>query len=200
MSSGLASTNQYDDKIMKRGEFASPRLQQGFSLGAVDCDSAWRRIEMHTVTNRLVVGLCIAVTSIAAFAAEKSINRADLPAAVQKTVDAESSNATIQRYVKDKEDGQLEYEVEMIVHGHTKDITIAPDGRLLEIEEQVNLTQLSTAVQTALQSKAAGGTITKVESITKQGQLMGYEAQVKAGMRHKEVQVGPNGSSLAHEI
>lgn len=155
---------------------------------------------MHTVTNRLVVGLCIAVTSIAAFAAEKSINRADLPAAVQKTVDAESSNATIQRYVKDKEDGQLEYEVEMIVHGHTKDITIAPDGRLLEIEEQVNLTQLSTAVQTALQSKAAGGTITKVESITKQGQLMGYEAQVKAGMRHKEVQVGPNGSSLAHEI
>jgi uncharacterized membrane protein YkoI len=155
---------------------------------------------MHTVPNRIVVSICLAVTSIAAFAAEKSINRADLPAAVQKTVDAASSNATIQRYIKDTEDGQLEYEVEMIFQGHTKDITIAPDGRLLEIEEQVNLTQLSTTVQAALQSKAAGGTITKVESITKQGRLMGYEAQVKAGMRHKEVQVGPDGSSLAHEI
>lgn len=155
---------------------------------------------MHTVTNRIVVGLCIAVTSIAAYAAEKSINRADLPAAVQKTADAESSNATIQRYIKDTENGQLEYEVEMLLHGHSKDITIAPDGRLLEIEEQVNLAQLSSAVQAGLQSKASGGTITKVESITKQGQLMGYEAQVLAGKRHKEIQVGPDGSSLAHEI
>ena len=107
-------------------------------------------------------------------------------------------------YSQDREGGQLEYEVEMTVAGHSKDVTIAPDGQLLEVEEQVNLAALPADVQAGLHKKAghgkAGhGVITKVESLTKHGALVAYEAQVRNGARHFEVQVGPQGQTLAHE-
>ena len=45
---------------------------------------------------------------------------------------------------------------------------------------------------------AAGGKIGKVESLTKQGKLVAYEAVVTAGTKHHEIQVGPDGKKLAH--
>ena len=48
-------------------------------------------------------------------------------------------------------------------------------------------------------AKAAGtGTIGKVESLTKKGKLVAYEAIVQKGKKHSEVQVGPDGKKLAH--
>lgn len=102
-------------------------------------------------------------------------------------------------YSQDREGGQLEYEVEMMVAGHSKDVTIAPDGQLLEVEEQVNLAALPADVQAGLHKQAGQGVITKVESLTKHGALVAYEAQVRNGARHFEVQVGPQGQTLAHE-
>jgi hypothetical protein len=37
-----------------------------------------------------------------------------------------------------------------------------------------------------------------VESITKNGKLVAYEAAVKTGTKNSEVQVGPDGKKLAH--
>ena len=87
----------------------------------------------------------------------------------------------------------------MVVNGHSKDVSIAPDGRLLEIEEQVELSQLPPGVRDGLQNKAGKGTITKVELITKNGKVVAYEAQVRTSGRHSEIQVGPNGEPLSHE-
>ena len=154
---------------------------------------------MITLNNKVLFGICCIVFGTLAYAAEKSVPRAELPPAVQKTADEQSKGATIKRFVKDNEDGQLEYEMEMVVNGHSKDVSIAPDGRLLEIEEQVELNHLPPAVQEALKSKAGKGTITKVESITKKGTIVAYEAQVRTNGRHSEIQVGPNGESLSHE-
>ena len=48
-------------------------------------------------------------------------------------------------------------------------------------------------------TKAAGaGTISKVESLTKNGKLVAYEAAVKTGTKRSEIQVGPDGKKLAH--
>lgn len=134
-----------------------------------------------------------------ATASEKPIKRAELPAAVQKTADEQSKGATVRRYVKDSEGGKPAYEVEMTVDGHSKDVSIAPDGRVLEVEEQVKLESLAGDVRDGLQKKAGKGTITKIESITKNGKIVAYEAQVKTAGRHSEVQVGPDGKPLDHE-
>ena len=135
----------------------------------------------------------------AASAQEKKIKRSDLPPAVEKTVAAQSAGATIRGFSTEKEKGQTLYEVEMTVNGHRKDISIAPDGTIVEIEEQVALDSLSPEVKAGLQAKAGKGKILKVESLTKKDKLVAYEAQVETNGKKSEVQVGPDGKPLDHE-
>lgn len=132
-------------------------------------------------------------------AAEKKISQSDLPPAVRTMAEEQSKGATVTGYTLDHENGQTEYEVEMKVNGHSKDVSIAPDGHLLEVEEEVGMDGLSSSVQSGLQAKAGKGKITKVESITKNGTIVAYEAQVMKMGKHSEVQVGPDGKPLDHE-
>jgi hypothetical protein len=141
-------------------------------------------------------GLLLAGT---ASAQEKKIKRSDLPPAVEKTVAAQSVGATIRGFSTEKEKGQTFYEAEMMVDGHSKDVLIAADGGIVEVEEQVALDSLSADVKAGLQAKAAKGKILKVESLTKKGKLVAYEAQVETNGKKSEVQVGPDGKPLDHE-
>ena len=134
-----------------------------------------------------------------ASAQEKKIKRSDLPPAVEKTVAAESTGATIKGFSTEKEKGETFYEAEMMVNGHSKDVLIAADGTIVEVEEQVALDSLSADVKAGLQAKAAKGKILKVESLTKKGKLVAYEAQVETNGKKSEVQVGPDGKPLDHE-
>ena len=132
-------------------------------------------------------------------AQEKKIKRSDLPPAVEKTVAAQSVGATIRGFSTEKEKGQTLYEVAMTVNGHSKDVSMAPDGSIVEIEEQVALDSLSAEVKAGLQAKAGKGKILKVESLTKKDKLVAYEAQVDTNGKKSEVQVGPDGKPLDHE-
>ena len=129
---------------------------------------------------------------------EKKLKRSDLPAAVQKTVDQESQGATIRGYSSETDNGQLVYEVEMRVRGHGRDVLIGADGSVMEIEEEVALDSLPAPVRDGLKQLAGRGRITKVESLTKHGAIVAYEAQVRTGTKRSEVQVGPDGKPLAH--
>jgi uncharacterized membrane protein YkoI len=130
---------------------------------------------------------------------EKKIKRSDLPPAVEKTVAAQSAGATIRGFSTEKEKGQTLYEVEMTVNGHSKDISMAADGSIVEIEEQVALDSLSPEIKAGLQAKAGKGKILKVESLTKKDKLVAYEAKVDTNGKKSEVQVGPDGKPLDHE-
>jgi hypothetical protein len=132
-------------------------------------------------------------------AQEKKINRSDLPPAVEKTVAAQSSGATIRGFSTEKENGQTLYEVEMTVNGHSKDISMMTDGSIVEVEEQVALDSLSPEVKAGLHAKAGKGKILKVESLTKKDKLVAYEARVETNGKKSEVQVGPDGKPLDHE-
>lgn len=134
-----------------------------------------------------------------AFAQEKKIKRSDLPPAVEKTVAAQSGGATIKGFSTEKEKGETFYEAEMMVNGHSKDVLIAADGTVVEVEEQVAMDSLSAEVKAGLQAKAGAGKILKVESLTKKGKLVAYEAQVETNGKKSEVQVGPDGKPLDHE-
>jgi hypothetical protein len=99
----------------------------------------------------------------------------------------------------DIENGQREYEVEMNSNGHSKDVTIGSDGHLIEIEEAVALDSLPLQVAAGLRGRAGRGKIAKVESITKEGRIVAYEAQVRTAGGYSEIQVGPDGQPLARE-
>src|SRR5437879_8975952 len=134
-----------------------------------------------------------------ASAQEKKIKRSELPPAVEKTVAAQSVRATIRGFSSEVENGQTLYEAEMLVNGHSKDVLMAADGSIVEVEEQVALDSLSAEVKAGLQAKAGKGKIVKIESLTKKGKLVAYEAQVETNGKKSEVQVGPDGKPLDHE-
>src|SRR6266853_3702783 len=134
-----------------------------------------------------------------ASAQEKKIKRSDLPPAVEKTVAQQSRAATIRGFSTEKENGQTLYEVEMTVDGHSKDIAMATDGSIVEIEEQVALDALPPEIKAELQAQAGKGKIVKVESLTKKDKLVAYEARLETNGKKSEVQVGPDGKPRDHK-
>ncbi len=145
-----------------------------------------------------VVAAALSFTSLAP-AQEKKIERRDLPPAVEKTVAAQSKEATIRGFSQEKENGRLNYEAELTVNGHSKDVLIDAKGAVVEIEEQVPIDSLPSAVKDALHAKAGADRILKVESLTQHDKLVAYEAVVESDGKKKEIQVGPDGQRLNHE-
>jgi hypothetical protein len=74
-------------------------------------------------------------------------------------------------------------------------------GEIIEIEEEVAFDSLPAEVRmrSGLKAKAANGKLGKVESLTKQGKIVAYEAQVLNNDKMSEIQVGPDGKPLDHE-
>jgi len=143
----------------------------------------------------LLLAGCLLVPG-AAWAQEKRVKMKDLPAAVQKTVQEQSQGATIRGLAKEVEEGKTFYEVELMVNGHTKDVLIDPAGTVVEVEEAVTLASLPPAVKAEIEKQAGKRKILLVESVTKGGTLVYYEAHVKAGMKKSEFKVGPDGNVI----
>ncbi len=140
--------------------------------------------------------LTTALAFSVANAQEKKIKREQLPPAVEKTVATETQGATIKGFATEMENGRRLYEVELVVNGHHKDISMDRNGAIVEVEEEVTIDSLPATVQDALRKAAGSETIEMVESLTKNGKLVAYEGHVKRGARRSEIQVGPNGEKL----
>lgn len=155
---------------------------------------------MHSSKLVVIAALSLSVMTFAQEQEkEKKIPRAALPPAVEKTVAAQSQGATIKGFSQEKEKDQTFYEAEMTVSGHSKDVLIDVSGTVVEVEEQVALDSLPSAVKAGLQAKAGPGKILKVESLTKHDKLVAYEAKVQTAGKKSEIQVTSDGKPLDHE-
>jgi len=130
---------------------------------------------------------------------EKKIKRSDLPPAVEKAVVEQSQGATIRGFSQERENGETFYEAELMVKGHSKDVLMAADGAVVEVEEQVSTSSLPAVVRQGLRDKAGSGKLVKVEKLIKKDKLVAYEAKVLTDGKKSEVQVGPDGKALDHE-
>jgi hypothetical protein len=154
---------------------------------------------MNLRSRIIFAALVIALATVsAAQAQERKIKRAQLPAAVERTVAEQSQGATIKGFSTEIEKGKRVYEAAMTINGHGKDILIDSKGKVIEVEEVVAMDSLSQTVKDALTKAAGRGTINMIESLTKNGTLVAYEGHVKRGLKRFEIQVGPNGEKLAH--
>jgi hypothetical protein len=139
------------------------------------------------------------ILNLFALTQEKKIKHSELPAAVEKTVAVQISGARIRGFSEEKENGQTFYEAQLMVNGHSQDILMDANGTIVEVEEQVAVDSLPIAVKDALKAKVAKGKLVKIESLTKHGKLVAYEAQLVTDGKRSEAQVGPNGEPLDHE-
>ena len=128
--------------------------------------------------------------------AEGKLRIKDLPPAVQKTVEEQRKGAVMKGLSKEVEDGKTQYELELVVKGHTKDMIIDESGTVLEIEESVSLASLPAAVRDGIHKNAGKGKILRVEALSKGGTLSVYEVQVQHGAKKSEFQINPDGTPV----
>jgi uncharacterized membrane protein YkoI len=138
-----------------------------------------------------------AVVFTTALVADTKVKVEDLPAAVQKTVKEQTQSAKLVGVSTEKEGGKTVYELETTVNGKSRDLMIDSAGAILSVEVEVALDSIPAAAQTAIQKKAGGGKITKVETVTT-GSEVSYEAAYtsKSG---KKAEVGVNADGTPHK-
>jgi hypothetical protein len=106
--------------------------------------------------------------------AQQQIDRSTLPPAVEKTVEANSQGATIQGITTGSSYGKQVYEVQMTVDGQQKNIEIASNGKLNGVMKDVTQRSLGSNIENAVITRVAGASITRVQSITRNGRVVGY--------------------------
>jgi hypothetical protein len=149
------------------------------------------------MTNRTLLLTAALALSSCAYAAEHSIPCTTLPDAVQQhSKTLLEPGTTVHGCVKDVSDGKTTYEVEFITPKGSKDVTFSAAGDVLEVEEQVDPSTLPATVAAAFAKAAAGGKLGKVESLTRQGQLIAYESTIEKGGKHRELAFRPDGSPM----
>ena len=142
----------------------------------------------------LAISVLSTIAAASIFAAEKKIRVSDLPAAVQSAMKQQIHGATIVGASSERENGKITYEVETRKHGRGRDLTFDSNGSLLEVEQQINIADVPEAARQAIQRRAAGGAIRKVEAVTR-GSNTSYEADVetKSG-GNAEISVNADGT------
>jgi uncharacterized membrane protein YkoI len=117
----------------------------------------------------------------------------DLPPAVQKTVQEQTRNATLVGLSAEKENGKTVYELETKVNGKGRDLMFGSDGAVLSVEEEVALDSIPPAAKAAIEKRAGGGKINRVETLTR-GKSVVYEAVIIRGGKSSEFTVTAEGA------
>ena len=134
--------------------------------------------------------------SAVVLASEVAIKMKDLPAAVRKTVEELSKGATLRGLSKEVEAGKTYYEAELKVDGRSKDVLIDPTGAVVEIEEQATLDSLPELARVAIEKHAGKRKIVSVESVTRNSNIVAYEAKVQGTGKTSEIRVAPDGTLM----
>jgi hypothetical protein len=129
--------------------------------------------------------------------AEKSLDLADLPPPVRKTIQDQTKGDQIKRISQETEKGRSQYEIESMRNGKHRDFNVDSKGALLEVEDETTFDTIPAPAKDAITKKIAGGKIGMVEMVTTADGAKLYEAAYTAqnGKKH-EVRVEPDGAEV----
>ena len=143
---------------------------------------------------RLSIVISMGALALGVWAADTKVKMADLPPAVQAAVKEQTKNATLVGLAKEVEKGKTLYEAETKVNGKTRDISFDSAGKIVSVEEEVEISSIPAAARTAIEKKAAGAKIKLVETVTEGGKTW-YEAGIEKGGKSSEFSVNADGSA-----
>lgn len=142
---------------------------------------------------RLFVLSALGVSLLATANAADKLKIENLPAAVQATVREQTKYATLVGLSKEVEKGKTMYEVETKVNGKTRDLMLDAAGKIASVEEEVDISAIPAGARQAIQKKATGGTVKRVEILT-EGSSVAYEAAIQIKGKNSEIIVNADGS------
>src|SRR4051794_39223267 len=120
------------------------------------------------VRSALAITIAAAMCASTAIAAQSTasqpriVDLSKYPAPVRATIEAETKDATLKGVSKETEKGKVQYEVETLVNGRSRDLLVDPTGKVLEVEEEIRLDAAPPPVQEAL---GKHGSVLKIESV-----------------------------------
>lgn len=134
-----------------------------------------RQYDFTKSTKDIIMNKKLIVTAIWALSVPVSVAAGEtreipfsrLPQAVQQSALQQLRRDAVSRVEAIQENGMTTYEIESGANGFNKDITLADDGSLLEIEQTIALDQLPTAARAALREKYPHLSMAKLESVQK---------------------------------
>ena len=96
---------------------------------------------------------------------------------------------------KEKEDGIEQYEVESVLNGKSRDFNVDVKGNLVLLEVATTIDAIPATAMASILKKVSDGKLAAIETFTKTGQPMMYEASYidKKGKKH-EVLVKADGT------
>ncbi len=148
------------------------------------------------------VGLFVLVA--VARADEEKVPLDKVPKAVLDAVKAKFPDAKLVSAEKETEDGKTVYEIAIKNKGQSIEVTLTPDGKIVEIEKQIEAKDMPKAVTEALAAKYPKATYKMIEEVIKvkdgKEKLEYYEVLLVTAEKKKlEVSVTPDGKVTKEE-
>lgn len=105
---------------------------------------------------------------------EAQVEKKDVPPAVLAAFAKAFPKATVRGYAREVEKGQTMYEVECVEGKTHRDVTYARDGKLLLVEETVEMSDVPEVVRQALEKQFPKAKVNIAEKIM-DGKAVAYE-------------------------
>jgi hypothetical protein len=127
---------------------------------------------------------------------ETAVAKKNVPAAVLAAFAKAYSKATVKGYAKEMKDGKPVYEVESMEGAMHRDVSFAPDGKLLVVEESMEMKDVPAAVQQALKKKFPKAKVDLAEKVM-EGTSVAYEFHLTTAQgKEAEVKFDPSGKEM----
>jgi hypothetical protein len=111
------------------------------------------------------VGLCLLLAGSTVRGDEKKVALSELPKAVLDAVKRKFPHAELKEATKEVEKNQTTYEVSLVDEGKHIDASLNEKGKIEEIETEIEVSKLPSAVADAVAAKYPKSTIKKAEEI-----------------------------------
>ncbi|MCI0682243.1 MAG: PepSY-like domain-containing protein [Gemmataceae bacterium] len=144
------------------------------------------------------------VLSASAGAQDKVKDLDKIPKAVKDTLNAKFPKHEIRKWTKEKEGGDVIYDIEFTVKGRKWEADIKEDGSIMNYEKEVAVKDLPAAVVKTVEQKYPKAKLKEIMEITemkgKQAKLEGYEIVLQtAANKEVEITVAPDGKILEED-
>jgi uncharacterized membrane protein YkoI len=148
------------------------------------------------ISSAVVCGLVAVATP--ARADEKTVPLDKVPKPVMDAVKAKYPGANIKKAATETEEGKTVYEIALTYKQHNYDVTYTPAGKIVDVEKEIEATDLPKAVAKALRTKYPKATFTRVEELSKaDDKVSGYEVLLVTTEKKKfEVELDPKGKII----
>lgn len=128
-----------------------------------------------------------------------AIANADCPKAITDAVAKAFPKSTITACKPEKEHGRDQFEARIVKAGGGKaEIDLAPDGKILQVEEIVSFDKVPAAVMKAFAAKYPKAKATRAEKQTAD-KAVTYEIAFDLGEQHKEATFDESGKFIEEE-